>query len=119
MYSRWQSIGGLKTQNFIQASVNGKKDTVEILLTYEGIDITKADDDGETSITKARNEEIKKLLKAKLKMKSSGKVLLSPLPATGKSEIDEEIVEKEDKLQDVKTEEEIPVVKVEEKIADS
>ena len=57
--------------------------------------------------------------KAKLKMKSSGKVLLSPLPATGKSEKDEEIVEKEDKLQDVKTEEEIPVVKVEEKIADS
>ena len=52
-------------------------------------------------------------------MKSSGKVLLSPLPAKGKSEKDEEIVEKEDKLQDVKTEEEIPVVKVEEKIADS
>ena len=83
------------------------------------VGIQKADDDGETSITKARNEEIKELLKAKLKMKSSGKVLLSPLPAKGKSEKDEEIVEKEDKLQDVKTEEEIPVVKVEEKIADS
>ena len=80
-------IGAYKNRTALfMASVNGKKDTVEILLTYEGIDITKADDNGETSITKARNEEIKELLKAKLKMKTSGKVLLSPLPATGKSE---------------------------------